>query len=51
MPEALKQVVTRGSGSRGMRDNINAYIVLVVTPEGTKLLGIRRYGREDNIKM
>jgi hypothetical protein len=34
-----------------MQDNRNAYTVLVVTPEGTKLLGIPRYGWEDNIKM
>jgi hypothetical protein len=51
MSEALKQVVTRGSSRKGMRDNTNAYTVLVVTCEGTKLLGIPRYGWEDNIKM
>jgi len=34
-----------------MRDNRNAYTVLVVTPEGTKPLGIPRYGWEGKIKM
>jgi hypothetical protein len=51
MSEALKQVVIRGSSSKGMRDNRNAYTVLVVTPKGTKPLGIPIYGWEDNIKM
>jgi hypothetical protein len=51
MSEALNQVVTRGSSIKGMRDNRNAYTVLLVTHEGTKALGIPRYGWDNNIKM
>jgi hypothetical protein len=43
MSEALKQVVKRGNSSKGMRDNINAYTVLVVTREGTQPGGIPIY--------